>query len=657
MQDRADIKQNLSYISSWPQVLDGFIRLFTRKSDTCLQSLQSAFGNESYTKYFFMELNSLVLADVALSVANQEHNDAKKSYDDATKTYNKSSYFSEMKSYLKLKRAEFALGGKAKVLRKAEKALHLVKENFALEKLKCTDNKDAVESAAVLKSSGSFMALSRLRNALLKKLKAPADFYTDEILKTYAACKVMDVANVMLDLNIAKGNSVPASGDKENKNYITPELGAFLNAKQETYKNNSKNQWRLAVRVSKDISKKLTAEIKSCDYHILCKKVKDAKNRAGEAQGLRYISCKLSYAWHAMWKLCYTKIEAIEDVDYIARKVECKGKLVAIQNSRPLFLFPWLDYQEAKDAFVRNVQEGVSYVKEFGGDAKSLTTTLEQETYDLLVAKVVPNLQKGVDGTSDEEQENSEEEEADSESDVAEISEGKDDNQEEEVDLQANLNSSLITAASKNNAEEVQQLLAKGADVKAKDSSGKIAVEYAKDEKVKILLRAKACSELAYAAVTSNATEIKKMLLKNHDAEEKDLNNALKYGVLAGNEGTTIALLNAGADANAKLKHGRTLLMWAAHKDYALIVTLLLSMGADVKVQDEQGKTVSFYAKSEKVKQLLKSHSKSQKDNLCINEAVVNSSGAAMFSPAKSLVAREDSSTPSSVVPGPGITL
>ena len=65
------------------------------------------------------------------------------------------------------------------------------------------------------------------------------------------------------------------------------------------------------------------------------------------------------------------------------------------------------------------------------------------------------------------------------------------------------------------------------------------------------------------------------------------------------------ALLNAGADLNARNKSGRTPLhAAAAFNENPAIITALLDAGADAKAKDESGKTPFDYAreKNEKLK-------------------------------------------------------
>jgi uncharacterized protein len=70
-------------------------------------------------------------------------------------------------------------------------------------------------------------------------------------------------------------------------------------------------------------------------------------------------------------------------------------------------------------------------------------------------------------------------------------------------------------------------------------------------------------------------------------------------------------LLERGAKVNAKDNEGRTALMWAATKGHANIVNLLLEKGSDIQVKDNLGLTASKRAQNhgyEEIARLLKVH-------------------------------------------------
>jgi len=64
------------------------------------------------------------------------------------------------------------------------------------------------------------------------------------------------------------------------------------------------------------------------------------------------------------------------------------------------------------------------------------------------------------------------------------------------------------------------------------------------------------------------------------------LNDQLFEAVKKGDAAAVTALLDKGADVNAKFRYGQTALFKAAEKGHAAVVKVLLDRGADVKVQD-----------------------------------------------------------------------
>jgi hypothetical protein len=56
-------------------------------------------------------------------------------------------------------------------------------------------------------------------------------------------------------------------------------------------------------------------------------------------------------------------------------------------------------------------------------------------------------------------------------------------------------------------------------------------------------------------------------------------------------------MLQHGIGVNARYQHGLTATMWAAGQGYAETVQLLVESGADVKLQDDRGKTAADMAR------------------------------------------------------------
>ena len=72
---------------------------------------------------------------------------------------------------------------------------------------------------------------------------------------------------------------------------------------------------------------------------------------------------------------------------------------------------------------------------------------------------------------------------------------------------------------------------------------------------------------------------------------------ALMAAAKKGNKTICKALLDAGADVNAKDDRGRTALMRAAYGGYPSLVEKLLSYGADKDMEDKQGNVALDYVR------------------------------------------------------------
>jgi hypothetical protein len=183
----------------------------------------------------------------------------------------------------------------------------------------------------------------------------------------------------------------------------------------------------------------------------------------------------------------------------------------------------------------------------------------------------------------------------------------------------------LLKAISNENFEEVKDLIAKGADVNAKDKNYgdstalHIAVENGNPEIVKYLLDMGAKinardrqRRTPLMSIDDDATpELVRMLLDHRakvnafDAEE---NTALIFAAQYENAEILRVLIDAGARLNAQNKAGETALMLAAENDYYANVEALLDAGADVHLRDKEGDTALDLTDDEKIKDLLKSH-------------------------------------------------
>lgn len=73
--------------------------------------------------------------------------------------------------------------------------------------------------------------------------------------------------------------------------------------------------------------------------------------------------------------------------------------------------------------------------------------------------------------------------------------------------------------------------------------------------------------------------------LRAQDAQQ-ELNNQLWEAARKGDAVTVKALLNQGADVNAKFRYGATALSYAADKGHVEVINILLERGAEVNVRD-----------------------------------------------------------------------
>lgn len=135
-----------------------------------------------------------------------------------------------------------------------------------------------------------------------------------------------------------------------------------------------------------------------------------------------------------------------------------------------------------------------------------------------------------------------------------------------------NPNAASLHDASKNgNLDEVNRLIAAGADVNTKDDDGTTPLHWAYRSTVSII------EALVAAGADVNAKENKGR-------------TSLHWASGApGGESIVEALLIAGSDVNAKdTIYGQTPLYWARSAD---IVSRLITAGADVNAKDNDGKT------------------------------------------------------------------
>ncbi|MBM3227232.1 MAG: hypothetical protein FJZ47_25985, partial [Candidatus Tectomicrobia bacterium] len=183
----------------------------------------------------------------------------------------------------------------------------------------------------------------------------------------------------------------------------------------------------------------------------------------------------------------------------------------------------------------------------------------------------------------------------------------------------------LIKAVSKGDTPAARALLAKGADVQARDSNGRTALMYAAENgdptTVQALLThgadvnardAQGWTALMYAAENGDLTTVQTLLVQKAHVNAKSEGTgwtALMSAAARGHFPVTQALLAQGAEANAREKDGQTALIMAVQQGHSTVVQALLENGADVEVKNKAGKTPLVIAEGEgfsRIAQLLK---------------------------------------------------
>jgi TPR repeat protein len=137
---------------------------------------------------------------------------------------------------------------------------------------------------------------------------------------------------------------------------------------------------------------------------------------------------------------------------------------------------------------------------------------------------------------------------------------------------------SLQDAAKAGDVESLKALLAKGADINAKDGDGITA--------------------LVWAAIRSQPAAADLLLANGAtvDAATSDSSTALLFAARSGETDIVRALLRKGADVNARNSSGITALQLAAKGSLADPVRALLEGGADPNPADDAGYTPMYYA-------------------------------------------------------------
>ena len=149
----------------------------------------------------------------------------------------------------------------------------------------------------------------------------------------------------------------------------------------------------------------------------------------------------------------------------------------------------------------------------------------------------------------------------------------------------------LFEAVLNCNIEKVKALIAAGADVNERGADNESALLLASDKD-------KCSVEIVDILLTAGANPNLKTTLSW---------TPLMWAVTSYRADIAKSLIAAGADVNTLNSNGRTALMLVVQqRDVEEIVKLLLASGTNIKIKDKQNKTVIDYAKSGKIKRLLK---------------------------------------------------
>ena len=189
----------------------------------------------------------------------------------------------------------------------------------------------------------------------------------------------------------------------------------------------------------------------------------------------------------------------------------------------------------------------------------------------------------------------------------------------------ANGNTPLIHASEKGHKSIVQSLLDRGANTGRKNKAGKTAYMVAQDdsirqlfpeykvhEEIKNRLINSTKEEILIKAVQNGETDLVELLIDEYgvstEVKSSDNSTPLLWAAFCGNEPLLRSLLQRGARLDEADFSGYTPLMWAAKRKYESIVRLLLEKGANTEARNKSGQTAYDLAKSESIKQLLRSH-------------------------------------------------
>ncbi|XP_049788144.1 poly [ADP-ribose] polymerase tankyrase-1-like [Schistocerca cancellata] len=142
----------------------------------------------------------------------------------------------------------------------------------------------------------------------------------------------------------------------------------------------------------------------------------------------------------------------------------------------------------------------------------------------------------------------------------------------------------LIQAAKQGTVEALQELLALGADVGARDENWR------------------GWTALHWAAYWGDAEAVRCLVDGGAEVDARDYRKIAPLHLAAFNGHTAVVqmLLASSADPNSRHLSGRTPLHAAAHSGHADVVAVLLEAGSEIRARDNMGKTSLDYARLNK---------------------------------------------------------
>jgi ankyrin repeat protein len=169
----------------------------------------------------------------------------------------------------------------------------------------------------------------------------------------------------------------------------------------------------------------------------------------------------------------------------------------------------------------------------------------------------------------------------------------------------------LIDQKWKENPEEMKRVMA---EIKEKEKAEKKKPKVKTPKQVSFdpQLTQELIEELHKNWDVVDMSKVQDLIKRGADVRAKDNNGntPLHYVSINNHIGIAKLLLDRGADVGAKNIWGQTPLHWASYKDNIEIAKLLLDAGADVKAINENGWTPLFVARSNEMRDLLEKYKK-----------------------------------------------